>query len=367
MAFFFHTSLTLTTFTTGPYKSAGQHTPTDTMNGTYKLSPTHSPRAIPLRMEDTVLEAPPHSSFEFAGLSQIPYSSQMEPGLGISQYEPDDALNQMRPHPPSGSCLLPMTGWSTQLPPTEQFYATTMSVAGVSPESFFGPCSLTSGASNSPLSFCSAQAPGPQVVNNPGPGVDHGLFYDQLLSSWMASPTPNITAPFKEAFTFSDAPVSMSFSAAYSDPTLLPQEQVFAAAEAPLPSHQVPSGTANSRVFGPDMNAIDITDRNHRATFHGFPTKSVPETGCSVDRPHERVSGSKKRSSRKKSSLANGHECSICGFVFTRRSNCREHMKKHDPSRRRAHPCGICGRPFERRTDLRRHVHSVRHSLYNDS
>lgn len=56
---------------------------------------------------------------------------------------------------------------------------------------------------------------------------------------------------------------------------------------------------------------------------------------------------------------ASGLECPTCGVRFTRRSNCKEHMKSHDPNYVRPHPCETCGREFRRRTDLKRHVDSV--------
>jgi Zinc finger, C2H2 type len=54
-----------------------------------------------------------------------------------------------------------------------------------------------------------------------------------------------------------------------------------------------------------------------------------------------------------------GLQCTVCGYRFTRRSNCRQHMKKHDPNRKRDHSCDDCGRLFGRKTDLKRHVNSV--------
>ncbi|EEA21465.1 C2H2 finger domain protein (Ezf), putative [Talaromyces marneffei ATCC 18224] len=47
--------------------------------------------------------------------------------------------------------------------------------------------------------------------------------------------------------------------------------------------------------------------------------------------------------------------CPLCDKVFTRRSNCREHLKRHNPVNRQAHPCRSCGKTFGRKTDLKRH------------
>lgn len=62
---------------------------------------------------------------------------------------------------------------------------------------------------------------------------------------------------------------------------------------------------------------------------------------------------------RRTSSPPEGLQCTVCGYRFTRRSNCRQHMKNHDPNRKRDHSCDDCGRSFGRKTDLKRHVDSV--------
>ncbi|OXV06385.1 hypothetical protein Egran_05846 [Elaphomyces granulatus] len=54
-----------------------------------------------------------------------------------------------------------------------------------------------------------------------------------------------------------------------------------------------------------------------------------------------------------------GLQCTVCGYRFTRRSNCRQHMKNHDPNRKRDHSCDDCGRSFGRKTDLKRHMNSI--------
>ncbi|EEP75480.1 predicted protein [Uncinocarpus reesii 1704] len=53
-------------------------------------------------------------------------------------------------------------------------------------------------------------------------------------------------------------------------------------------------------------------------------------------------------------------ECPTCGMQFTRNSNCKSHMKIHDPNRKFPHKCtvGQCTKQFSRKTDLVRHVDS---------
>ncbi|EEQ35039.1 hypothetical protein McanMca71_001766 [Microsporum canis] len=59
------------------------------------------------------------------------------------------------------------------------------------------------------------------------------------------------------------------------------------------------------------------------------------------------------------------YECDQCGRQFTRNSNCKSHMKIHDPNRRFPHKCtfGQCTNKFSRKTDLIRHVDSVHKKL----
>ena len=51
--------------------------------------------------------------------------------------------------------------------------------------------------------------------------------------------------------------------------------------------------------------------------------------------------------------------CRLCGDCFTRRSNCAEHEKKHDPFQKRLFSCDVCRKRFGRRGDLRRHTRTV--------
>ncbi|KAH8700815.1 hypothetical protein BGW36DRAFT_425620 [Talaromyces proteolyticus] len=58
-------------------------------------------------------------------------------------------------------------------------------------------------------------------------------------------------------------------------------------------------------------------------------------------------------------SLELGLLCEICGRKFTRRANCREHTRRHDPKQRTIVSCKDCGKTFGRKTDLKRHYSTV--------
>ncbi|KMU81834.1 hypothetical protein CISG_02850 [Coccidioides immitis RMSCC 3703] len=78
-------------------------------------------------------------------------------------------------------------------------------------------------------------------------------------------------------------------------------------------------------------------------------------------------STSRKRKQARKARIAKKgkFECPKCGMQFTRNSNCKSHMKIHDPDRKYPHKCtfGQCTKQFSRKTDLTRHVDSVHEKL----
>lgn len=75
-----------------------------------------------------------------------------------------------------------------------------------------------------------------------------------------------------------------------------------------------------------------------------------------------RKSGIMKQSRRNTTTGKGKYACPKCGLQFTRNSNCKSHMKIHDPNRKFPHKCttGQCTKQFSRKTDLVRHVDSVR-------
>jgi predicted RNA-binding Zn-ribbon protein involved in translation (DUF1610 family) len=63
-----------------------------------------------------------------------------------------------------------------------------------------------------------------------------------------------------------------------------------------------------------------------------------------------------------KRTSTNRYPCPKCGNTFTRRSNCKQHEKQHDPESRKISrvSCPECSKTFGRKGDLRRHFNNVR-------
>ena len=97
-------------------------------------------------------------------------------------------------------------------------------------------------------------------------------------------------------------------------------------------SHLAP-GFSHTRSLSPDEN--DAQASSEALRWHGM---SLPTRRLRSDRKYP---------------------CQFCGFTFTRRSNCVEHEKKHNPNFKRSYPCDECPKSFGRNADLKRHTDIV--------
>ncbi|ODH29340.1 hypothetical protein ACO22_03767 [Paracoccidioides brasiliensis] len=94
------------------------------------------------------------------------------------------------------------------------------------------------------------------------------------------------------------------------------------------------------------------SSRSHVAVSHG-------------DAGKIQSSGIRKQARRNPYGAAGKYTCEKCGMKFTRNSNCKSHMKIHDPNRKFPYKCAApqCTQKFTRKTDLERHVDSVHKKL----
>ncbi|PGH13618.1 hypothetical protein AJ80_06250 [Polytolypa hystricis UAMH7299] len=78
-----------------------------------------------------------------------------------------------------------------------------------------------------------------------------------------------------------------------------------------------------------------------------------------------RAGGTRKQPRRRTNQAVGKYVCEKCDKRFTRNSNCKSHMKTHDPNRKFPHKCTFegCAKKFSRKTDLVRHVDSVHKKL----
>lgn len=287
-------------------------------------------------------------------------------GLGISHGEVDDApLGQLRPEAyttaaaaPASATTLPTADWSDGILPhsvDHPYYSSTT------------PYEPYSGGqhdiSPSPLSLYSAQTLSASSSYSSGMemGETHGLPGQQPLGFWATTPNSDITSPPESFAQVKEEPEEYWGSPLFADERLpidvsmmMPMPRVIV--NEPFSDQQV-FQASSVQSFSPnpgtkleDQKAPIVTSPATKESTTSSTGKKTPKT-----RPKPKRSA--------KSSTASIHQCTICETRFTRRSNCNEHIKKHNPDTKKAYPCDICGRTFGRKTDRKRHVESV--SLHN--
>lgn len=112
--------------------------------------------------------------------------------------------------------------------------------------------------------------------------------------------------------------------------------------------------------LNPNVERPAVHGRAQRSPLRSSNVNTQVESITSDPRDDQPV----KRQKRRSTTVAK-YKCGKCDKDFTRNSNCKSHMKTHDPDRYYPHKCGYgqCTKKFSRKTDLERHVDSVS-SLY---
>jgi hypothetical protein len=230
-----------------------------------------------------------------------------------------------------------------QMIPTENYYDIPLKVDDFSGRPCFPVYDGLQPASDSPLSPYDSQTMGVSPSYNTSLEVDEkGAFAPQVPGYWATTPCSGPTTP-PEA-----VPATGHWNQPYfpelcitANPPMLPDGRGFYHLET------VPGG---SRPPTNHFNAAQLPPSPHSATS----TESFsPISPQRFNRNHQY------NSNQRDKDLEEGRKCRVCGYVFTRRSNCTEHQKRHDPSLKKIFNCDECKKTFGRNADLRRHIENA--------
>ncbi|KAL4872877.1 hypothetical protein BDV12DRAFT_127370 [Aspergillus spectabilis] len=297
------------------------------MNYPPGLFPTSS--AIPTSSSGVVPRG--HPAYSNPMNTTTVYSFQaVGAGLGIS-YEQDTSVRNLGSYAPPENYA---TEWPSQwITPTLPFDGS-LNTSHISPATYHEPYS-GSDASASPLSYC-----GPHIMSassSRGSALDLRTGPD-VMSTHAYNFWPN--TPRSDA----EVRVKEEPDAEYQDGSYLMMIDYFPKLEG---SREDDDGEGELVDNGVDYNSS--------AEASDIPAEVIPtwigEVNSSSDYEQPKIPS------------ASGLQCTICGARFTRRSNCREHMKRHDPSGRKSFPCEECGKILGRKTDLKRHIDSVHRGI----
>ncbi|EFR01902.1 hypothetical protein MGYG_04902 [Nannizzia gypsea CBS 118893] len=192
--------------------------------------------------------------------------------------------------------------------------------------------------------------------------IQSNIYAPDLSSNYGVSPSPTHSPQILSEGMSDDWEVIINDNAA--------KQGLFNLDDLPLFHQQIgpPAPTRQPRETSTSVltsTPIDTQSKPHRS-----PLRTSNSNKVVGKRSAELVQSSPdvKMPSKKKRTLDSGdgkYECEQCGRQFTRNSNCRSHMKIHDPNRRYPHKCtiGQCTNKFSRKTDLIRHVDSVHKKL----
>lgn len=190
--------------------------------------------------------------------------------------------------------------------------------------------------------FHGFQYPSPNYTtgNNVSLGSTHCL-----TNNWTGNPVSASITP----------PQSVSFAAGPAFYSPWPEESLAETSSPLQPEVPVPIQSA----FQPSIPPVFPSGSNRLSgdgsmTAVSFESQNISPTETTADASSHRPS---KRG--RKPSVEKGCSCPVCGFHFTRRSNCVAHQKKHDPTYHRSIACDECNKSFGRNADLRRHVDTV--------
>ncbi|EAW06788.1 putative C2H2 finger domain protein (Ezf) [Aspergillus clavatus NRRL 1] len=310
---------------------------------------------VPSTSEDDVLMIEPAPCYvpEVQAHASYPSSTQPDIGLGITYNGMETQFSQLGFCSGPESVPLSTADWSDQLMPS--VFNPSLEVNTLSA----GPCYDSFGAphdvSASPLSLYSPQtlSASPSYCSTLDMGNQDKMGC-QPSHMWPSTPCSD-TATFLEGWCeVKEEPEDCA------DPLLFADSSIVTGLQMSTSIPQLMVSNASSGLASSDAEGLDpLMNSDH--TVKGC--VQYDQEAVSPRNEDHMVPVNDKPSPKLPS--ASGLVCTLCGMRFTRRSNCREHIKRHDPSSRKQHPCDVCGKSFGRRTDLKRHVDSIHHGLRN--
>ncbi|KAJ5159435.1 uncharacterized protein N7482_006439 [Penicillium canariense] len=268
-------------------------------------------------------------------------------GLGISDCGLDPSFDPMRWSPNH----VPFTMGSNMLNhlmPTEDLYNPPLEADDFCGRSCYQIYSGLPVPSHSPLSF-----DGPRTMNtthhyNPAMEIraSQNMFAGQMGGMpglWANTPVSGPTSPLQSI------PIAAARTMeSHWNPEIYPETSVVPPLAWPVTGTSYPPIPPTS-----EGNASGSTRHRHSSPVSVASSPQGTPTGDGT------AEAAAKPNKRGRKPVEKGCECRVCGFYFTRRSNCLAHQKRHDPSFHRAIPCEECSKSFGRNSDLRRHIDTV--------
>ncbi|BCS01266.1 putative C2H2 finger domain protein (Ezf) [Aspergillus luchuensis] len=290
-----------------------------------------SPLAHSARDDQRLLKASP----AYPSPTAIPldrYDFQSLSGLGISNCGTGSPSSQIRLYPCPEQYALSTSNWSDPMTHSPNILETPPDAGQFPPRTHYEAFGSHADISVSP---------------SYSPVIDFGAMHDEIPRFWPNTPTSETMAA-SEGWSNVQDPIEDVWESSFLDES----SNTMVSRMPEIPRLQI--NTAYLHPQRPDNTLTEMDP--HKSVAPDL----VPDEA--ISKWIENVSESPKGEQSRIPS-ASGLECPTCGVRFTRRSNCKEHMKSHDPSYVRPHPCETCGREFRRRTDLKRHVDSIHRGI----